>query len=149
MSKPFWQQPLSDLSRKQWESLCDGCAQCCLVKLEDEETEEVYATSVSCRLLDTETCRCKDYPHRFEQVAECVRVTLEKPEQFDWMPTTCVYRLLYEGKPLPDWHPLVSGSHESVHQAGVSIKAYAISEDYVHPDQLEEFIIEKLNNPEK
>lgn len=145
MNKPFWETtPLSEMSQQQWESLCDGCAQCCLVKLEDEDTAEVYRTSVSCRLLDTDSCQCKDYHHRFEQVPECVQVSLDKPEQFNWMPDTCAYRLLYEGKPLADWHPLISGVQDSVHAAGVSIKAFAISEEYIHPEQLEEFILEKI-----
>lgn len=145
MTISFWKkQPLSSLSQEQWESLCDGCAQCCLVKLEDEDSGDIFRTTVSCHLLDTDSCQCRDYEHRFESVSECVQVTLDKPEQFQWMPETCAYRLLYEGKDLMSWHPLVSGSANSVHKAGVSVKAFALSEEYVHPDQIEEFISEKI-----
>lgn len=145
LTKDFWEnQSLQELSPDQWESLCDGCGQCCLVKLEDEETAEVYRTNVSCKLLDVNTCRCKDYANRLQQVPECVQVSLEKTEQFDWMPETCAYRRLFEGKPLFSWHPLLSGSEETVHTAGVSVQAYAISEEYVHPDQLEDYISEKI-----
>jgi len=144
MPESFWQQPLSELDSQQWEALCDGCAQCCLVKLEDDKTGDVYQTAASCQLLDTDNCRCQDYTHRLQRIPECVQVTLEKPEQFEWMPETCAYRLLYEGKVLPDWHPLISGSATTVHESGISVKSYAISEEFIHPEQLEEFIVKKV-----
>jgi len=144
MPKPFWQLPLSELGSEQWEALCDGCAQCCLVKLEDDENGDIYHTAVSCQLLDIEQCRCQDYVHRLQRIPDCAQVSLEKPEQFEWMPKTCAYRLRYEGKALPEWHPLISGFAASVHEAGISVKSYAISEEYVHPEQLEDFITEKV-----
>jgi len=145
MTERFWEsKSLEKLTSGEWESLCDGCGQCCLVKLEDEETAEVFRTNVSCKLLDVETCRCQDYNHRLQKVPECVVVTLEKPEQFEWMPETCAYRLLFEGKPLFDWHPLVSGDGNTVHDAGISVQAFAISEEYIHPDQVEDHISAKI-----
>jgi len=145
MSERFWEsKSLKQLTSDEWESLCDGCGQCCLVKLEDDETGEVFRTNASCKLLDVETCRCQDYVRRLQKVPECVQVTLERPEQFEWMPVTCAYRLLYEGKPLFEWHPLVSGTAKTVHTAGISIQAFAISEEYIHPDQLEDHISDKI-----
>lgn len=143
--KQFWlTKPLDELSQSEWESLCDGCGQCCMVKLEDEDTGEIYRTNVSCQLLSIESCQCKDYAHRFEKVSECVQVSLERPEQFEWMPETCAYRLLYEGKALFDWHPLISQSTQTVHLEGISVSHVAISEEYVHPDQLEDHLTEKI-----
>ena len=142
----FWEKKaLHEMTTEEWESLCDGCGQCCLVKLEDEETAEVYRTNVSCRLLDVESCRCTDYQHRFERVPECVLVSLEKADQFEWMPDTCAYRLLYEGNELFDWHPLISGSDKEIHNSSISVRAYAISEEYIHPDQLQDHLGEKIN----
>ena len=148
MKNKFWLiKSLAELNDDEWESLCDGCGQCCLIKLEDEDTGDVYRTNVSCQLLDLETCRCKDYAHRFEKVPECVQVSLEKPDQFEWMPETCAYRLLYEGKPLFDWHPLLAtlATGQAIEEAGnipVSVKNIAISEEYIHPSQLEDHISE-------
>lgn len=137
----FWEtKTLAEFSSDEWESLCDGCGQCCLIKLEDEETGSVYRTNVSCQLLDLESCRCMDYSHRFEKVPECVQVSLEKPDQFEWMPESCAYRLLYEGKPLFDWHPLVAASKTI--DIPVSVKHIAISEEYIHPSQFEDHIAE-------
>ena len=137
----FWeQQSLQTMSREQWESLCDGCAKCCLLKLEDEDSGEVFYTKVVCRYLD-DNCRCREYPRRHDLVPDCVRLRPQDVAAFHWLPVTCAYRLVAEGKPLPDWHPLVSGSADSVHSAGVSIRGRALSEEYVHPDGLEEHII--------
>ena len=129
------------MSESEWESLCDGCARCCLLKLEDED-EEVYTTSVACRYLDSESCRCTQYKQRTELVAECLRITkINLHDILRWMPPTCAYRLLATGQPLPDWHPLVSGDPETVHDAGISIRAFAISEEQLRPeDALESFI---------
>ena len=141
----FWEyKSLAELSADEWESICDGCGLCCLIKLEDEETDEVFQTSVSCQLLNTESCQCRDYAHRFEKVSECVQVSLEKTEQFEWMPVSCAYRLLYENKPLFDWHPLITQSADSVHEAGISVRSFAISEEYIHPDQMQDHILLKL-----
>jgi len=126
----------------EWESLCDGCGLCCLVKLEDEDSGLVFNTSVSCRRLDIETCRCTDYENRLADVAMCIQLTLENLPQLDWLPETCAYKLLYTGKSLPSWHPLISKNKNSVHEAGFSVKWFAQSEEYVHPDQLVDFVID-------
>lgn len=143
MSKAFWESlPLSAMNDKQWESLCDGCARCCLLKLEDEDTAELYFTNVSCHLLDIKQCRCKDYGKRKFLVAECLNVRTMELSEYTWLPETCAYRLLSEGKPLPEWHPLLSGKKDSVERAGITISGFAVSEDYIHPDQLAEHIID-------
>lgn len=122
-SRPFWQtKPLEAMSEAEWESLCDGCGRCCLVKLEDEDSGEIHFTDVGCRLLDGESCRCRDYANRTAEVPDCVRLSPQNIAGLRWMPPTCAYRLLAEGKGLPDWHPLVSGRPESVVEAGVSVK---------------------------
>ncbi len=137
----FWEQvSLHDMSREQWESLCDGCAKCCLHKLEDDESGEVFYTKVVCRYMD-DNCRCSQYQRRNELVPNCVWLRPEDVAEFHWLPSTCAYRLVAEGKPLPEWHPLISGRPETVHEAGVSIKGRALSEEYVHPDGMEEHII--------
>ncbi len=114
--------PLSELTDDQWESLCDGCGKCCMVKLQDEETDNVHYTNVACRLFDEEQCQCKDYQHRTQEVPECIALTLERAHEFAWLPSTCAYRLRYESKPLPQWHPLVAGNAEMMHQANMSVQ---------------------------
>lgn len=137
----FWlHKTLAEMSTEEWESLCDGCAKCCLHKMEDEETGEVFYTKVVCRYLD-EQCACTEYQRRNELVPNCVWLRPEDVEEFHWLPQTCAYRLVAEGKPLPEWHPLVSGDPDSVHRAGISVKGRALSEEYVHPDGFEEHII--------
>ena len=125
----------------EWESLCDGCARCCLHKLEDADSGMIHYTAVHCRLLDQKRCRCRDYDRRLERVPDCIDLRPENMEEMHWLPATCAYRLLYEGKPLYDWHPLVSGSPDSVHEAGISIRGRVLSEEFVHPDSFEEHII--------
>jgi uncharacterized protein len=126
----FWEDlPLEKLDRAQWEALCDGCGKCCVHKLEDEETGELLATNVACRLLDRRMGRCSDYRHRYAYVSECVRLNASNVSGIEWLPSTCAYRLRAEGKPLPDWHYLVSGDPESVHAAGQSTRGWTISED--------------------
>jgi len=130
MSGRFWEDvPLERLDRAQWEALCDGCGKCCVHKLEDEETGELLATNVACRLLDRRQGRCSDYRHRHAYVAECVRLNANNVHTIEWLPSTCAYRLRAEGRPLPDWHYLVSGDPESVHAAGQSTRGWTISED--------------------
>ncbi len=125
----FWKEKkLHQLSNLEWEALCDGCGQCCLHKLEDADTGEIAYTNVSCRLLELETCRCQNYPKRKTLVPDCVILKPEYVDQFKWLPVTCAYRLISEGKDLLDWHPLISGSVNSVHDAGISVAKYAVSE---------------------
>ena len=120
---PFWKRKtLAELDATEWESLCDGCGKCCLSKLEDEDTGEIYWTSVGCRLFNAQTCRCGDYANRNSQVPDCVLLTPANIPTIAWLPSTCAYRLVNEGRDLPDWHHLISGSRYTVHEAGVSIR---------------------------
>jgi len=138
----FWQgKTLVDLTAAEWEALCDGCGRCCLHKLEDEDTGELYFTNVACRLLDLTTCRCRKYARRVELIPDCFVLSPSNPELFEQLPSTCAYRLLAEGRPLPDWHPLVSGDADSVHRAGISVRDKVVSEEYIHPEQLPEHMI--------
>ncbi|MGI9415822.1 MAG: YcgN family cysteine cluster protein [Hyphomicrobiales bacterium] len=137
-SEPFWvTKPLSDMTPQEWESLCDGCARCCLVKLQDIDTDELHYTDVACALLDLKVCHCTDYARRSERVSDCVRLTPETVAETDWLPETCAYRLLSEGKSLFWWHPLVSGTTVSVHEAGISVRGRVVSEQEVEEDELE------------
>lgn len=129
MSKPFWKEKsLSQLNEQEWESLCDGCARCCMVKLEDEDTGELLHTNIVCDWLDIDGCKCSDYPNRSINVPTCIKVTPENSGALAWMPPTCAYRLLAEGKDLPNWHPLVSGDASSVHMAGISVAGKVVHE---------------------
>ncbi|NIJ07420.1 hypothetical protein FHS31_001016 [Sphingomonas vulcanisoli] len=126
----YWEEkPLAAMDRGEWEALCDGCGKCCLHKLEDEETGEIYPTNVACRLLDRRNARCTDYRNRKRFVPDCVQLTPAKLETLDWLPSTCAYRLVAEGQPLPEWHHLISGDPESVHRAGISTRGWTVSED--------------------
>ena len=125
----FWREKsLTDMSRNEWESLCDGCGKCCLHKMEDEDTGEVYVTNVACRLLDLKTAKCSNYARRKRFVANCTVLTNDRIAQFKWLPKTCAYRLLAEGKDLYDWHPLISGDPGSVHTAGISVAGHVVDE---------------------
>lgn len=137
---PFWERKtLEKLSEAEWEALCDGCGRCCMVKLEDVDTGERLDTRLACRLLDIGACRCTDYANRHAQVQDCVRLTPQSVSALDWLPETCAYRLRAEAKPLFWWHPLVSGDPETVHQAGVSVRGFAISERKVPEHRYEDF----------
>ncbi|MBV8589919.1 MAG: YcgN family cysteine cluster protein [Acetobacteraceae bacterium] len=141
MAAPFWiTKRLEEMSRSEWESLCDGCGRCCLHKLRDESTRALAFTNVACRLLDLGTCRCRDYPNRRRRVPDCVRLTPSALKEIDWLPPSCAYRLVAEGKNLPWWHPLVSGDPQTVHLAGVSVRGRAISEREAGP--LEDYIVD-------
>lgn len=134
---PFWKsKSLSDMSREEWESLCDGCGRCCLNKLEDEDTGQYLYTRAACKLLDLETCRCTDYANRQAKVPDCVALTPKNVGSLGWLPATCAYRLLDEGKNLPWWHPLVSGRDETVAEAGITVAGEAYSEEGITVDEL-------------
>jgi uncharacterized cysteine cluster protein YcgN (CxxCxxCC family) len=140
---PFWQRKsLEEMTDSEWESLCDGCGKCCLNKLEEEGTDRTFYTDVGCRLLDGQTCRCHDYDHRIEKVDDCVHLTPETLKTITWLPPSCAYVLLSEGKDLYWWHPLVSGDPTTVHAAGVSVRGRVrASETEVSDDLLEDYIV--------
>ena len=141
-AQPFWRvKSLDAMTQEEWESVCDGCGKCCLHKLEDEESGDVFYTGVACQYLDLNTCKCGEYEQRKSLVPDCITLKLEDVDHLFWLPETCAYRLLAEGKPLFDWHPLVSGDRNSVHKAGISVKGKAISESQVDLDDLEEHVV--------
>lgn len=140
----FWKEKsLFEMSEQEWESLCDGCARCCLHKLEDEDTQEVHYTAVVCRYLEmgAQTCRCSEYEQRTKLVPDCVQLTPIGALDYQWLPTTCAYRMVAEGRDLEWWHPLKSGRVETVMEAGISVKGRCVPEQHVHPDSFEEQII--------
>ena len=141
----WWQEKsLAELSASEWEALCDGCAKCCLHKLEDEDSGEVFYTKVRCRYLDEQaqpTATTTDYGNRSVLMPNCIRLRPDEIDNLEWLPSTCAYRLRANQQALPDWHPLVSGDNNSVHKAGVSIRGRAISDEYVHPDGYDEHIV--------
>ena len=138
----FWEKfSLSELTDLEWEKLCDGCGKCCLVKLEDDETSEIYYTNISCKLFSDSNCDCSNYLNRKKIVSNCVVLTSENIEEtHKWMPINCAYRLLYEGKRLHPWHHLISGSKETVHKARMSIKNSTISELTIPEEEWAEYI---------
>jgi uncharacterized protein len=138
----FWELPLDRLDRAQWEALCDGCGKCCLHKVEDAHTGEVFPTNVSCRLLDRETARCSNYRHRRAYVPDCVRLTPAKLRDIGWLPQSCAYRLRAAGKPLPAWHHLVCGDRETIHREGHSVRGWTISEALA--GDLEDHIVDRM-----
>ena len=146
MRERFWELPLPRLAPDEWEALCDGCGKCCLNKIEFEDTNELAFTRVACKLLDGDACRCSSYPTRHDYVPDCVVLTPAKIKEVAWwLPVTCAYRLRHEGRPLYDWHHLISGSTETVHEAGVSVRGWTVSELSVTEDDWEDHIIEDLS----
>lgn len=140
---PFWRRKrLADMTTEEWESLCDGCGKCCLVKLQDADTDAVAYTDVACRLLDCDSCRCSDYPNRKTKVSDCVVLSPDLVNELGWMPSTCAYRLLKEGKDLYWWHPLISGNPDTVHDAGISVRGRVISETVVEDAELPEHVVD-------
>lgn len=139
----FWEQAvLAELSVEEWEALCDGCGKCCLHKLEDEFSGEVHNTRVACRLLDGDSCRCSGYSHRLRSVPECTVLEHGAVSRFEWLPATCAYRLVAAGSALPEWHYLECGDREEVHRVGASVQGITVSEEYVHSDDMEQYIIQ-------
>lgn len=146
MTQTFWEKPLQRLSQQEWEALCDGCAQCCLVKLQDDESEEIFATDVVCRFLEAHSGHCTVYAERTTKKPECFVIERNNPEHYSWLPRTCAYRLRYENKPLPDWHPLIAGNREAMIEAGISVVGWSISETEIDESQLIDRVIFSLDN---
>jgi hypothetical protein len=141
---PFWKRKtLDEMSAEEWEALCDGCARCCLIKLKDEDTGELAYTRIACKLLDIGACRCSSYADRTVKVPDCVALTPESAASLRWLPKTCAYRRVANGEDLDWWHPLVSGRAESVHEAGVSIRGFAVSERKIRAGRFERFIVRR------
>lgn len=142
-SEPFWKtKTLEEMSSEEWESLCDGCGKCCLHKIEDVDSGKVYFTNVACRLLDLNTCRCRDYEHRSEEVKDCVPMTPKMVREVSWLPKTCAYRRLAEGRGLARWHPLISGDPNTVRMADVSVCGKLVPEQNVDLSDLEEWVVD-------
>ena len=142
MEAQFWQnKSLSEMDQDEWEALCDGCAQCCLQKLQDEYSGEVFYTRLACELLDIESGLCRNYEQRLRLVSDCMKVSLADLDEFHWLPFSCAYRTLAEGRPLQPWHPLISGSQETVHRAGISVRGKAIPDQGIAEEDWEDHIV--------
>lgn len=136
---------MDELTHPEWEALCDGCSKCCLLKLEDESINEYVFSRIVCKLFDADKCQCGDYNNRKKLVPDCVILTPKNISEIaDWMPATCAYKLLHQGKPLPDWHPLITGDPDSVHKAAQSVKGWTVSEEDVEDHEIETYLIEGI-----
>ena len=143
-NKHFWEtKSLNQMTKVEWESLCDGCGKCCLHKLEDIDTGEISVSNVSCSFLDQTSCKCKDYKNRNENVPDCIQLGLKNLKKLDWLPSTCAYRLIDEGESLHDWHHLISGSSETIHERGMSVRDCSVNESSLK--NVEEYILEWFN----
>ncbi len=139
----FWRdKSLEEMTDTEWESLCDGCGRCCLQKLEDIETAEIHFTAIACKLLNLQTCRCSDYTNRFQSVPDCTLVRPLTDKKRAWLPDSCAYKLLDSGQPLPEWHPLLSNDPNSVFEAGISVRDFAVSEENVDQSDYPEYVIQ-------
>lgn len=144
-AKQFWEvKTLEEMSPEEWDLLCDGCGRCCLIKLEDEDTAEIYTTRLACSLLDTKSCRCRDYTNRHAVMHDCLTISTETLPHLKWLPSSCAYVRMADGRGLAWWHPLVSGNAETVHQAGISVRSFARSERGVKDSSFHRYIIEDL-----
>lgn len=140
---PFWKtKTLEEMSKTEWESLCDGCGKCCLNKLEDWDTAEIYWTNIGCELLDCDSCRCKDYENRFDIVSDCIQLTPQVVRTLTWLPPTCGYRLVRDGEDLFGWHPLISGDPKTVHKVGVSVQGRVVPDDGKPADEYENHLVD-------
>lgn len=150
IKKDFWKnKTLSELSPEEWEALCDGCGICCLYKIEDEDSGEVHLTNVACRFLDEVSCVCKLYDDRKNAMPTCIKLTPVNVANLDWLPDTCAYRLILNGKPLPDWHHLISGDLNTIHNAGISVLGKVVDESFINMNKLEEHMVGDLTKEEK
>ena len=141
--QPFWKsKTLDEMTSQEWEALCDRCGRCCLVKLEDEDTGDIHLTRLACALFDRKSCQCRDYPNRRQKMPDCLSIDLEAVRSLTWLPDTCAYRIVDRGEDLPWWHHLVSGSRETVHEAGISVGRWCRSERGVAVDDLWKYIID-------
>ncbi len=144
--QPFWRaKTMAEMTPGEWESLCDGCGRCCLNKLEDWDTGEIHYTNIACTLFDGQTCQCRDYANRFKTVPDCVKLEPQDVAGYAWLPPTCAYRRLDEGRDLAEWHPLISGDPESVHRAGISVRGKTRSEDGLTPEDYEDHLVDWVN----
>lgn len=144
---PFWRRKtLSQMTAKEWELLCDGCGRCCLIKLEDEDSGDIHLTKLACRLLDTQSCRCKDYENRHARMPDCVELTPKAVKTLSWLPKSCGYRRVAEGRDLAWWHPLVSGTPDTVEEAGISVRGWVKSEARVKEMAFHRYIIDDFES---
>ena len=141
--RPFWEtKTLDEMNAAEWESLCDGCGRCCLNKIEDDDTAAIHLTKVACKLLDVRTCQCRDYPNRQSHVPDCIQIDPAQVRSLSWLPETCGYRTIDEGRALAWWHPLISGSVDTVHEAGISLRGWAKSERRIKPENFTRYLID-------